>query len=98
VAIVTDANLFVVRQGVTHKKIFASVIRDMEMRDIPHLAILMNDLKLDEGSYGYGHGYGYGYGYGYYSDDEETMRRKSWRERVFGKKKRRRDTGRGTRD
>ena len=50
-----DANIFVVRLGVTHKKIFSSVIRDMEMRDIPHLAILMNDLKLDEGSYGYGY-------------------------------------------
>ena len=28
----------------------------------------------------------------------EMVRKKTWRERVFGKKKRRRDTGRGTRD
>ena len=74
-----DANLFMVRQGVTHRKIFATVIRDMENRDIPNLAILMNDIKLDQASYGYG--------YGYYSDDEETMRKKTWRERLFGKKK-----------
>ena len=83
-----DANLFVVRQGVTHKKIYASVIRDMEMRDMPYLAILMNDLKLDEGSYGYGHGYGYGYGY--YSDDQEMESRKTFWQKLFSAPKRHR--------
>jgi len=90
-----DANLFLVRQGETHKKIFASVIGDLEKREIPHLAILINDIKLDKGSYGYGYnygygygkgygyGYGYGYGHGYYSDDEEKIAKKNFFERLF---------------
>jgi len=92
----SDANLFVVRQGVTHKKIFASVIRDVESHNTPHLAIVLNDFDLEQSSYGYGYGsgygyaygYGYGYGYGYYSDDHEKVSRRSLLERIFSKSKR----------
>ena len=42
----SDVNIFLVRQGYTHKKIFASIIRDIELRKIPNMAILINDVKL----------------------------------------------------
>jgi capsular exopolysaccharide synthesis family protein len=88
----SDVNLFLVRQGFTHKKIFASIIKDIELRQIPNVAILINDVKLHKGSYGYGYGYGYaygsgygyGYGYGYYSDDKK-MEKKSLLRRLFSR-------------
>ena len=99
-----DANLFLIRQGVTHKKIFASVIADLESRQIANLAILINDINLEKGSYGYGYhygygygygsygygNYGYGYGYGYYSDDEEKLPKPNIIQRLLGKSRRRR--------
>jgi capsular exopolysaccharide synthesis family protein len=89
----SDANLMVVRQGVTNKKLLASVIRDMELHETPKLAIVLNDYSVEQGSYGYGYGYGYGhgYGYGYYSDDPvEDDERKSLLTRFFTTKTRRR--------
>jgi hypothetical protein len=41
----TDANLILVRQNFTHKKVFSSIISDMEQRKLPNLAILINDVK-----------------------------------------------------
>jgi len=95
----SDANIFVVRQGVTNKKIFATVVRDVQSHQVPHLGVLLNDFDLEQGSYGYGyrrygygygHGYGYGYGYGYYSDDAEKIRKRSFLERLVGKSSRKR--------
>jgi capsular exopolysaccharide synthesis family protein len=90
----TDANLILVRQNFTHKKVFAAIMRDMEQRKMPHLAILINDVILSRNSYGYGygygngygygHGYGHGYGYGYYSEDRKTEK-KSVLKRIFGR-------------
>jgi capsular exopolysaccharide synthesis family protein len=89
-----DANLIIVRQNFTYKKVFTSIIRDMEQRKLPNLAILVNDIKLARNSYGYGYGYGYeygygygygqGYGFGYYSDDRKAEK-KSILKRIFGR-------------
>jgi capsular exopolysaccharide synthesis family protein len=93
----SDANIFVVRQGVTHKKIFASVIRDMEAHKTQHLAIVLNDVTIEQGSYGYGYGHGYGYGYGhgygygygYYSDDMEKRHKKGFLRQLFSRPEKR---------
>ena len=82
----------------------------MESRQIANLAILINDINLEKGSYGYGYhygygygygsygygNYGYGYGYGYYSDDEEKLPKPNIIQRMLGKKKRR-ERGEGRR-
>jgi capsular exopolysaccharide synthesis family protein len=67
----SDANLFIVRQGVTNKNAFSVVIKDLEERNLD-LSIVINGLRAEKGygyggkRYGYGYGYGgYGYGYGY---------------------------------
>lgn len=62
----TDVNLFIVRQDVTNKNIFSSVIKDLEDRGIK-VSIIINGIETGK-SYGYGkyrYGYGYTYGYGY---------------------------------
>lgn len=82
----SDANIYIVRQGVTEKSIFESIIKDIEDRGL-RVNIVVNGIQQD-GSYGYGnyhYGYGYGYGnyrsygygedsegyYSYYGEDEE---------------------------
>lgn len=62
----SDVNLFIVRQDVTNKNIFSSVIKDLENRDVK-VSIIINGIETGK-SYGYGkyrYGYGYTYGYGY---------------------------------
>ena len=62
----SDVNLYVVRQGVTNKNIFGSIIKDIEDRGLK-ANIILNGIK-QEGSYGYRYGsykYGYAYSYGY---------------------------------
>ena len=68
----TDVNLFIVRQGVTNKNIFGSIIKDLENRNI-EASIIINGVETGKGYYGkrygsyrYGYGYAYGYGYGHY--------------------------------
>ena len=63
----SDVNLFIVRQGVTNKNIFGSIIKDLEDRNI-QASIVINGIEGPKG-YGYGkyrYGYGYAYGYGSY--------------------------------
>jgi tyrosine-protein kinase Etk/Wzc len=91
-----DANIFVVRQNFSNKKVFGSIIRDVENRDIPNTSVLINDVNLTRSSYGYGtgygygygygysYGYGYGYGYGYYSDEGEDDNRSLYK-RIFSR-------------
>ena len=65
----TDVNLFIVRQGVTNKNIFGSIIKDLEDRGI-NVSIIINGIDTGKsygysyGKYRYGYGYAYGYGYG----------------------------------
>ncbi len=60
----SDVNLFIVRQGVTNKNIFGSIIKDLENRDL-NISIVINGIQTNKGGYGYGKKYGYGYGYAY---------------------------------
>ncbi|HRY99454.1 MAG TPA: polysaccharide biosynthesis tyrosine autokinase, partial [Bacteroidales bacterium] len=88
----SDVKVFVVRQNFTHRKVFSSIIRDVQGRRIPDLCVLVNDVKVGRRqygysySYGYGYGYGYGqgYGYGYYAEDARPSRPGFWR-RFLGK-------------
>ena len=66
-----DVKVFIVRQGVTNKNIFGSVIKDLEDRKLD-VSIVINGIETNKGYYGksygsyrYGYGYAYGYGYGY---------------------------------
>ena len=66
----SDVNVFIVRQGVTNKNIFGSIIKDLEDRNID-VSIIINGIEGGKGygygkKYGYGYGYAYGYGYGRY--------------------------------
>ena len=68
----SDVNLFIVRQGVTNKNIFGTIIKDMETRGMK-MSIVLNGIQTNKGygygygkKYGYGYGYAYGYGYGRY--------------------------------
>lgn len=71
----SDVNLYVVRQQVTNKNIFASIIKDIEDRNIK-ANIILNGIK-QEGGYGYrygnykyGYSYAYSYGYGRYGKSD----------------------------
>ena len=74
----SDVNIFIVRQGVTNKNIFGSVIKDLEDRNI-NVSIVINGIEAAKGygyrygygnyRYGYGYGYAYGYGYGKYGEN-----------------------------
>lgn len=67
----SDVNLYVVRQGVTNKNIFGSIIKDIEDRGLK-ANIILNGIKQEGGygyrygSYKYGYSYAYSYGYGKY--------------------------------
>ncbi|RYY98077.1 MAG: polysaccharide biosynthesis tyrosine autokinase [Chitinophagaceae bacterium] len=86
-----DITLYIVRQGVTHKKQLEMVNDFYKSGKLPKMSIILNDVKLQAGygyygygRYGYGYGsgsYGYGYGYGYYDDDVEGT---SFLRRWFG--------------
>ncbi len=87
-----DASVFVTRQNFTNKKIFETIITDIQKRDFKNISILINDVKTDNNSYGYGYGYGHGYGYGYgygsgygyYTDDDQDV---TGKQKKKGKKK-----------
>jgi capsular exopolysaccharide synthesis family protein len=63
-----DTAVYVVRQNVSNKKAFETVIKDLEDRKY-NVSLVVNGINFQgvygyRYSYGYG-GYGYGYGYGY---------------------------------
>lgn len=69
----SDVNIFIVRQGVTNKNIFSSIIKDLEEREIDAY-IVINGVEGGK-SYGYGkykYGYGYAYGYGSYGKSSNS--------------------------
>ncbi len=81
-----DTAVYVVRQGVSNKKAFEVVIKDLEERKYK-ISLVVNGINY-QGVYGYrysygygGYGYGYGYGrryggeYGGYYDEEHTSKK-----------------------
>lgn len=93
-----DATIFVVRQGVTNKKIFESMSKEFENRNMK-INIVINGIKYT-GTYGYrysygygGSGYGYGYGYGsgygsgYYGNDDHKHKKEGLIGRILRKRR-----------
>ena len=73
-----DVKLFIVRQGVTNKNIFGSIIKDLEDRKMD-VSLVINGVETNKGYYGkqygnyrYGYGYAYGYGYGKYGSRDDS--------------------------
>ncbi len=64
-----DIKLYVVRQNYTPKKIFASTVKDIELKVHTNIGIIINDIKVSKRESGYG------YGYKYYTDG--TKKKKS---------------------
>lgn len=62
--LVTDANIFMIRQRYSHKQVFELINKLENEGKIKNMNILVNDLKVSR-YYGYNYGYNYGYGYGY---------------------------------
>ncbi len=57
-----DIKLYVVRQNYTPRKIFASTVKDIELKVNSNIGIVINDIKVSKRESGYG------YGYKYYTD------------------------------
>jgi capsular exopolysaccharide synthesis family protein len=66
--IYADSSVYIVRHGYTLKKQIQLIDDLYQHHKLPHLSIIINDIKSGAGYggyYGYGsYGYGYGYGYG----------------------------------
>ena len=61
----SDVNLYVVRQGYTHKEAFTNNTKHMLQKNIPHVSIIINDVKAR------GMLYDYGYEYTYYAEEKK---------------------------
>lgn len=59
-----DTSIYVLRVDYS-KKSFLRSVEKLSGEKIPGLSILLNDVKMNRGSYGYG------YGYGYYEEDKK---------------------------
>jgi tyrosine-protein kinase Etk/Wzc len=55
-----DLKLIIARYNYGIKKIFQFVMDDLKSKNVPNLAIVMNDFRSEHSQYGYGYGYGYG--------------------------------------
>jgi tyrosine-protein kinase Etk/Wzc len=72
-----DCSIYIVRQGVTHKKQINLLEEFNKEQKLPKVNIILNDIKSRAGygyyygRYGYGYGYGTNYGYGYYDDEKQ---------------------------
>ncbi|MFH1119556.1 MAG: polysaccharide biosynthesis tyrosine autokinase [Bacteroidota bacterium] len=73
----SDVNLYVVRQGFTNKEAFTTNTKHMLQKNIPHVSIVINDVKAR------GMLYDYGYEYTYYAENKK----KSWFDFLKSKKK-----------
>ena len=72
----SDVNIYVVRQGFTNKEAFLNNTNQLKQKNIPHVSIVINDVKAK------GLMYDYGYEYTYYVDDKVP-----WYKKAFIKKK-----------
>jgi capsular exopolysaccharide synthesis family protein len=65
---ISDANIFIVRNGKTNKTFFKKLSAHLKFDNIPNMFTILNDIGSNEGSqytkynsYGYRYSYGYGY-------------------------------------
>ena len=70
-----DTTLYVVRSGITEKKLVAYSSKLNEDKKIINMGYVINDIDFSS-SYGYGYGYNYNYGYGYGYSKE--IQKKPW--------------------
>ena len=81
-----DCTLYVTRQGHTFKKQVGLIDEMYKTKKLPHLTVILNDVKMPTGGGYYGnYGYGY-YGYGERKNDyyeEEKRPRKRFGEKVI---------------
>ena len=70
-----DASIYIVRHNYTLRKQIQLIDDIYKQSKLPHLSIIINDIKTGSGYggyYGYGqYGYGNGYGYGYFEADKK---------------------------
>ena len=70
-----DASIYIVRHNYTLKKQIQLIEEIYKQSKLPHLSIIINDIKSGSGYggyYGYGeYGYGNGYGYGYFDTEKK---------------------------
>jgi capsular exopolysaccharide synthesis family protein len=80
----SDVSAYIVRQDYTTKAALNALKEVKNLNKIRNLAVIVNDVQHESGSYsgygyggyGYSYGYGYGYGYGNYYQEEETPKKK----------------------
>ena len=60
-----DINLFITRHNYTNKRLFVSVVNDLEKKELSNFHVVLNDMNIRKNLYRYGYSYKYGYGYGY---------------------------------
>jgi len=73
-----DANLFVLRQGYSHKDQVKFINQMSDKESIKHVGIILNDAKhTKSGTYG-----SYGNGNGYYEEDNDS---KGWKAKLIGR-------------
>jgi capsular exopolysaccharide synthesis family protein len=76
----SNVNLYVVRQGFTQKEAFINNISHLAQKNIPHVCIVINDVKAK------GLQYDYGYEYTYYAEEKKKPWYKTFKG-VLSKKK-----------
>lgn len=82
-----DVNIYIARQDITNKKLFASLVQELVSKKPKELCVVLNGVTLSGSSYGYSYGK---YGYKYYSqqndyyDEKKTDRKlvSSWLKNV----------------
>ena len=64
---VADVCIYVIREGLMDRRRLPDVESLYTGGKLPHMAVVLNDVRYKHAGYGYGYGYyGYGYGKGYY--------------------------------
>jgi capsular exopolysaccharide synthesis family protein len=59
----TNSNLFIVRHNYTKKKMFESLIKSLNQKNISDVGLIVNDITLKNRGYEYHYGYNYNYAY-----------------------------------
>lgn len=82
-----DVTLYIVRQNFTKKEMITLLNNRINREELHNTSIILNSFE-NKAKYGGGYGYGYGYGSGNYSNGyHEGEEKKSWIEKIGGKKK-----------
>ncbi|MDD3078236.1 MAG: polysaccharide biosynthesis tyrosine autokinase [Paludibacter sp.] len=79
-SLISDVNLFIVRNNKTNKSFFRKIINQLKNDKIENLYTIVNDISIEENKYSryYSKKYNYAYGYGYATGGGRNL---------FGKKK-----------